>query len=144
MCFGGSTEFGTTLIQPLRQVQRGKTPHTKGQKKTHRLPRTSTAHGPESSSARPQPRHGFVTDGHCPLCSAVSFGVVYHLHDTSNLARNSIPSPLTFRSRRPSLYFQRTGPRLGPSQVNGEKVRCELLYPEAKPRIPYILPWACT
>lgn len=48
----------------------------------------------------------------------------YGAHCTS-----PIPSPLTFRSRRPSLHFQRAGPRLGPSQVTGEKVRCETLVP---------------
>lgn len=69
---------------------------------------------------------------HGTLCSAVSFGVVYHLYDRSDLARNPIPSLLTFRSRRPCLHFQRTGPRFGPSQVTGEKVRCETLVPRGQ------------
>lgn len=61
---------------------------------------------------------------------------MYHLHDPSNLARNPIPSPLTFRTRRPSLHFQRTGPRFGPSQVLGRKFAAKFLYPEAKPTVP--------
>lgn len=64
------------------------------------------------------------------LGSPLRRSAAHHVHDMSNLARTArYRARAHFRSRQPSLHFQRTGPRFGPSQVNGEKVRCETLVP---------------